>query len=76
MPAVKQPFHCCNRNQDFVGRTERQRVPARQRIKEKPELASFDPAFTYQIVIDRELVLQNWQRAISLAFHRDASASV
>ena len=47
MPAVKQPFHGYNRNEDFVGRTERQRVPARQRIKEMPELASLGPAYIF-----------------------------
>ncbi len=76
MPAVKQPLHCCSRNEDCVGRTELQRVPARQRTKERPELASLDPAFTHQIVIDRELVFQNWQRAVSLTFHCQASATV
>jgi hypothetical protein len=61
---------------NLVGRTELQRIPARQRLKEKPELASLGPAYIHQAIADTELVFQNWQRAVSLAFHRQASATI
>ena len=65
-----------SRNEDCLGRTERQRVSASQLHKNIPEPTLLGPAYIHQTMADRELIFQNRQRTVSLAFHRQASATI